>query len=186
MEVEWHYNGTVIPDVKYLEYNKNFIRIVNIIHYLEINNTSRLWEKVRTVRFNWMMKRGVEGEDEDEPFYANINQVKTAVTADHLDEIEKSLDIGQKVPTVPISGDVADDVLAEAVAMYIYLIDYPSARLIAWIRIYSNFFKKIPFRPASGSKHSGRHCCKPGGHSRLPDCGEDFVAVVGNIEFNKY
>ena len=56
MEVEWHYNGTVIPDVKYLEYNKNFIRIVNIIHYLEINNTSRLWEKVRTVRFNWMMK----------------------------------------------------------------------------------------------------------------------------------
>ena len=142
MEVEWHYNGTVIPDVKYLEYNKNFIRIVNIIHYLEINNTSRLWEKVRTVRFNWMMKRGVEGEDEDEPFYANINQVKTAVTADHLDEIEKSLDMGQKVPTVPISGDVADDVLAEAVEMYIYLIDYPSARLIAWIRIYSNFLKK--------------------------------------------
>ena len=137
MEVEWYYNGTVTPDIKYVEYNKNFIRIVNILHYLGINKTARLWEEVRRVKFNWMMERGVKSEDIRQS-YANVDQVDTAVTSDHLDDIVKSLDMAQEIPTTPISGGVTDAVLAEAVDMYIYLIDYPDAQLIAWIKIYSN------------------------------------------------
>ena len=143
MEVEWHYNGTVTPDVKYLDHNKNFIRIVNILHYLGINQTARLWEEVRRVRFNWMMERGVDRVVDDtlHSFYANILQVKPAVTSDHLTEIEESLKMELEVPTVPISEEVTDQVLTEAGEMYIYLIDYPDARLRVWIEIYSDLIK---------------------------------------------
>ena len=139
MELEWHYNGTVTPDIRYVEYNKNFIRIVNILHYLGINKTARLWDEVRKTRFNWLMNRGVEGYDGVHSFYANILQVKPDVTSDHVTEIEKSL--GLMVASAPISEDVSEDVLAEAAEMYIYLIDYPEDLMISWIRIYSDLIK---------------------------------------------
>ena len=64
-----------------------------------------------------------------------------SVTSDHLTEIEESLKMELEVPTVPISEDVTDQVLAEAGEMYIYLIDYPDARLRVWIEIYSDLIK---------------------------------------------
>ena len=163
VEIEWHYNATVTPDAEYIEDNENFIRIVNILNHLGFNMSSRLWQEIKTRRFqlissirlgvgitaslymsmyNWI------------PTYLPSNSknclVKPEFTSVHLDEIEQRLNISLPFTEIsaynrtvygPLYDSVSDEVLAEALAMYIYLVDCPDDKLKGWINTYTSLME---------------------------------------------
>ena len=161
VEIEWHYNATVTPDAEYIEDNENFIRIVNILNHLGFNMSSRLWQEIKTTRFQWISSvrledRGDYGKSKYTwiPTYHSTNskncQVKPEVTSVHLDEIEQRLNISLPFTEIsannrtvygPLYDSVSDEVLAEALAMYIYLVDCPDDKLKGWINTYTSLME---------------------------------------------
>ena len=161
VEIEWHYNATVTPDAEYIEDNENFIRIVNILNHLGFNMSSRLWQEIKTTRFQWISSvrledRGDYGKSKYTwiPTYHSPNskncQVKPEVTSVHLDEIEQRLNISLPFREIsaysrrvywPLYDSVSKEVLAEALAMYIYLVDCPDDKLKGWINTYTSLME---------------------------------------------
>ena len=161
VEIEWHYNATVTPDAEYIEDNENFIRIVNNLNHLGFNMSSRLWQEIKTTRFQWISSvrledRGDYGKSKYTwiPTYHSPNskncQVKPEVTSVHLDEIEQRLNISLPFTEIsaynnrvygPLYDSVRDEVLAEALAMYIYLVDCPDDKLKGWINTYTSLME---------------------------------------------
>ena len=161
VEIEWHYNATVTPDAEYIEDNENFIRIVNILNHLGFNMSSRLWQEIKTTRFQWISSvrledRGDYGKSKYTwiPTYHSTNSknclVKPEVTRVHLDEIEQRLNISLPFTEIsaynrtvygPLYDSVSKEVLAEALAMYIYLVDCPDHKLKGWINTYTSLME---------------------------------------------
>ena len=60
MKVSWHYNTSVESQSFYLDRNKNFIRMVNIIHKAEPNSVAKMWDFIKEMKASWSLDVGIK------------------------------------------------------------------------------------------------------------------------------
>ena len=55
--ISWLYNSTAEPDTNYLEINKNFIKLANIVRASDLPD--QVWLLVKKARKQWMVETGI-------------------------------------------------------------------------------------------------------------------------------
>ena len=72
MKVSWHYNTSVESQSFYLEKNKNFIRMVNIIHQARPESIGKIWDFIKEMKASWCLDVGI-----------NVGRVRGEISAEN-------------------------------------------------------------------------------------------------------
>ena len=120
IRLSWSYDDPELePDHKYLEQNRDFIRLANILH--SQNNKDQLWSEIKTQR-----NKHLEKIDEKEHCMGDNlfnDQLKQNLIADFF----ASSSVPGGVPDTPdYETDIAAETLAEAQKMFYYLTRCPN------------------------------------------------------------
>ena len=117
--------------------NKQFVRMVNIVHFALNNNITveSLWDQMKKLKNSLML--ALESYSSDICDWSRMTKI--SIVEDFLDEVERSL----KMPI--LKGAVYKDYVAEstlkiAAKIYIYLNICPTSSKKEWIQFYADLF----------------------------------------------
>ena len=123
MKVSWHYNETVLVanDLKFD--NRNFVRLVNILHLAP--SLEEVWRVVREAKYLYI---------ETISKYCKQEMIKDTIVSEKLDFIEAKLGVD---PLPEEQENVKETTLAVAGEMFVHLIYCRSHRRIqSWLQFY--------------------------------------------------
>ena len=123
IRVSWHYNDSFIVENDYKEENRNFVRLVNILHHT--SSLEEVWLAVREAKYLYI---------ENISKYCKREMIKDSIVSEKLDFIEAKLG----VTTMPeVEESVNDTTLTVAGEMMVHLVYCHSHRRIqSWLQLY--------------------------------------------------
>ena len=129
LRVKWHYNGSVATDKSYHTENRNFVRLVNIVHSSQ--SLGDIWTAATEAK-----RLSLEGISK----YCIHNMIKDSIVGDRLDLIEARLGVETRDEVLQT---VTSASLLTAAEIYTHLV-YCSirTRIKSWMSLYPRLLRE--------------------------------------------
>ena len=140
MKVSWHYNTSVESQSFYLDKNKNFIRMVNIIHKAQPGSVAKMWDFIKEIKASWSLDVAIE----DALFWNEIsaeNMLKTLPISNYLRDLEIEFNL-TNISQEPMPDEIKEETYKTASDMFLYLAVYPPRyKWVGWMALYKDLLQ---------------------------------------------
>ena len=158
MKVSWHYNTSVESQSFYLDRNKNFIRMVNIIHKAEPKSVSKMWDFIKEMKASWGLDVGIK-DALVQNHRSAANMLATLPISNYIQDLEIEFNL-TNISQEPIPDEINEETYKTGSDMFLYLAVYPPQyKWVGWMALYKDLLqgfnlKKIVTTLAGISRNS--------------------------------
>ena len=140
MKVSWHYNTSVESHSFYLEKNKNFIRMVNIIQQAGPDSIAKIWDFIKEMKTSWSLDVGIP----DALLLDQIsgeNMLKTLPISNYLRDLEMELNL-TKISEEPLNEEIKEETYKTGSDIFLYLAIYPPQyKWFGWMALFKDLLQ---------------------------------------------
>ena len=144
MKVSWHYNMPAESQSYYLKMNKNFIRMVNIIHQAQPDLIDKIWGFIKEIKTSWSLEVGIY-DATSLHYITTDNMVRTSQISKYLDDLEKEFSL-TNISKEPIHDVIKEETYKIGSDMFFYLSLYPEVKWALWMGLYKDLLKSFSLK----------------------------------------
>ena len=140
MKVSWHYNTSVESQSFYLDKNKNFIRMVNIIHKAEPDSVGIIWDFIKEMKASWSLDVGIKDAVLQSQISA-ANMLPALPISNYIQDLEIEFNL-TNISQVPIPDEINEETYKTGSDMFLYLAVYPPQyKWVGWMALYKDLLQ---------------------------------------------
>ena len=144
MKVSWHYNMAAESQSYYLKMNKNFIRMINIIHQAQPDLIDKIWGFIKEIKTSWSLEVGIY-DVTSLNYITSDNMVRTSQISKNLDDLEKEFNL-TNISEEPIQDVIEEETYKIGSDMFFYLSLYPEYKWAGWMGLYKDLLKSFSLK----------------------------------------
>ena len=140
MRVSWHYNTSVESQSFYLDKNKNFIRMVNIIREAQPDKISKIWDFIKEKKVSWSLDIGINDALLLNQISAE-NMLRALPISNYLRDLEIEFNL-TNISETPIPGTINEETYKTGSELFLYLAIYPPQyKWFGWMALYRDLLQ---------------------------------------------